>query len=555
MRPNKSISLEHRIYLLEKKLNEDLKESDPAYDIRSSDPEKIFAALKKGADIDTMDAQGKTPLLRLCENYTYSDPLSIKYISLLLKKGARVNLSDFKGVTPLYIGITKQSKDLCKLLLDNGADLFYEGYPKENGVAECLLDLIIRYRPFNSQVLREYLFTNKFMPEIIKKGRCGSLFVDLLRWSPFRSNPDLIEDFIDSCFKASSNPRTFLLQFSQRSTDIIRFAREGMAEAAMNALAKNGWFYNIINTSDFNEYKPTQLQTVLDLSQRYLDNSLKTETVNLDITFELLLRTFVAQDVLKIQVPIDLVCNVFLSDEQAVRGKLCFLIMNLQNSILSGGIKKSEIKTYIQAINSFINKSHYNFSNDSLYEAMITNYIRKEGSLKDKSYNPLTRLIARMTMLNVDGLNSQHVIELLFKSKNDYFIEILTEFNILESLDDTNIGLLQNYFYRNNRSSYISNNWMPYLDEFFSNSYKYKQNKFHEDTAFIAEIINSIRSDEAPRELRNRVDANPSILASREIQRELRNPRYDTQYTARNYRNTYNRWLSQNKEETSKYDF
>ena len=76
--------------------------------------------LEAGADVNTRDKLGLSPLLVACGKTTQG------YRSIaeaLIKKGAMINVRDTLGFTPLLLALTGGNLDLAKLLIERGADL------------------------------------------------------------------------------------------------------------------------------------------------------------------------------------------------------------------------------------------------------------------------------------------------------------------------------------------------------------------------------------------------------------------------------------------------
>jgi ankyrin repeat protein len=77
---------------------------------------QVLSLLERGVAVDTLDAEGRTPLMYASYNgYT-------EIIRKLLEKGANVNLQDSYGRTALMMASSGPFKESVKLLLDSSAD-------------------------------------------------------------------------------------------------------------------------------------------------------------------------------------------------------------------------------------------------------------------------------------------------------------------------------------------------------------------------------------------------------------------------------------------------
>ncbi len=76
--------------------------------------------LKAGADVDTADKMGLTPLLLACGKNTQG----FKGIAeLLIQKGANVNVRDPLGSTPLLLALSGGTEDIAEMLIEHGANI------------------------------------------------------------------------------------------------------------------------------------------------------------------------------------------------------------------------------------------------------------------------------------------------------------------------------------------------------------------------------------------------------------------------------------------------
>ena len=80
---------------------------------------RIKATLFLGADVNTRDSEGWTPLIHAMQKR------NIEIMRLLLKKGADPNIKSDSNSTALMYAAWELQKDFVKLLIENGADVFY----------------------------------------------------------------------------------------------------------------------------------------------------------------------------------------------------------------------------------------------------------------------------------------------------------------------------------------------------------------------------------------------------------------------------------------------
>ncbi len=78
----------------------------------------VALLLDAGADVNTTDATGRTPLM-------FAQP---KYIGALLAAGAQINAQDDDGETALMKAAGSADIDKVKVLLENGADRVITDY-------------------------------------------------------------------------------------------------------------------------------------------------------------------------------------------------------------------------------------------------------------------------------------------------------------------------------------------------------------------------------------------------------------------------------------------
>lgn len=86
---------------------------------RSGWGDVVELMIKKGADVDD-ESYGETPLLKVAGKKVND----VNLARILIKNGADVNSKDAQGNTPLYHAILNKNTAMIKLLLDNGADMY-----------------------------------------------------------------------------------------------------------------------------------------------------------------------------------------------------------------------------------------------------------------------------------------------------------------------------------------------------------------------------------------------------------------------------------------------
>lgn len=81
------------------------------------DVAKAEAALKAGADPNSLGLDNETQLMMVCQNCNNSE-----MVRVLLKYGAKPDLHDVGGYTALMTACQGEKPDMVKVLLENGAD-------------------------------------------------------------------------------------------------------------------------------------------------------------------------------------------------------------------------------------------------------------------------------------------------------------------------------------------------------------------------------------------------------------------------------------------------
>ncbi|MCS7244590.1 MAG: ankyrin repeat domain-containing protein [candidate division WOR-3 bacterium] len=104
---------------------------------------KVKDLIKKGADINSKNEYGKTPLHIAVEN-NYED-----IVKVLLENKADVNIKDNNGNTPLHIAVMKGNEYIIKELLKNGANENIKNNdgktPKELAIENGIEDLFKKH--------------------------------------------------------------------------------------------------------------------------------------------------------------------------------------------------------------------------------------------------------------------------------------------------------------------------------------------------------------------------------------------------------------------------
>ena len=95
-----------------KNINEQLSDASKFYNIK-----EIKKLISRGADIDSKDKEGYTPLiLSISDGY-------FDIVELLLNNGADINLPDNRDRTPLMHALMYNKLHITELLLKRGADI------------------------------------------------------------------------------------------------------------------------------------------------------------------------------------------------------------------------------------------------------------------------------------------------------------------------------------------------------------------------------------------------------------------------------------------------
>jgi ankyrin repeat protein len=85
--------------------------------VRTGQLRKAVRALKKGADANARNGQGRTPLHQAVAGR------KADFVELLAGRGADINAGDKTGETPLHIAADADDRQMAELLIANGADV------------------------------------------------------------------------------------------------------------------------------------------------------------------------------------------------------------------------------------------------------------------------------------------------------------------------------------------------------------------------------------------------------------------------------------------------
>jgi ankyrin repeat protein len=80
--------------------------------VRRGDEPAIILLLRKGADINGQDADGKTPMHWAAQSGNEA------MVKLLIEKGANINCEDYHGKTPLQLAMKNANEVTARLLIE-----------------------------------------------------------------------------------------------------------------------------------------------------------------------------------------------------------------------------------------------------------------------------------------------------------------------------------------------------------------------------------------------------------------------------------------------------
>ena len=104
--------------------------------------------INSGADINIANANGKTPLFQMTENFTYRNSVdNVELATLLINSGANVNKADIEGRTPLFMAVKITNYDMIKVLINFNADV-----NKANNKGQTPLQVAIRNK--NDEIIQ-----------------------------------------------------------------------------------------------------------------------------------------------------------------------------------------------------------------------------------------------------------------------------------------------------------------------------------------------------------------------------------------------------------------
>lgn len=88
---------------------------------QSLDSMSIQDLVRRGAEVDTLDAEGNTPLLAL--DYSLHFPEMLNVVRLLLEAGANLDATSSNGDTALHMSAANHRVEIMEQLLKSGADV------------------------------------------------------------------------------------------------------------------------------------------------------------------------------------------------------------------------------------------------------------------------------------------------------------------------------------------------------------------------------------------------------------------------------------------------
>lgn len=96
--------------------------------------------LAKGANVKVKNKEEMTPLMLMAQSYNNNSKDAQVRINALLKAGAAVNDANMSGQTALMMAVNNRSKDMVRILLENGADPSVEDKNGSNILSYAISD-------------------------------------------------------------------------------------------------------------------------------------------------------------------------------------------------------------------------------------------------------------------------------------------------------------------------------------------------------------------------------------------------------------------------------
>lgn len=127
--------------------------TDQLFDaVRDAQMERIRELVALGADINSTNDEGFTPLVLACTHPDIRRAGSL--ISCLLEEGADVNKCDHSGYTPLFIAVLAKRLGIVQTLLERGANPNINFFPNHTPkVVSSALDLV--HKRYLNAVIKE----------------------------------------------------------------------------------------------------------------------------------------------------------------------------------------------------------------------------------------------------------------------------------------------------------------------------------------------------------------------------------------------------------------
>jgi ankyrin repeat protein len=124
-----------------------IQETPLHYAMTNNRREAAKILLASGADVNTKDRYGRTPLHLVIANFYYGKTIRKELTKFLIANGADINASDNCNRTPLHYacsfnkicGVWKNEKeDIAKILIANGADVNIKNNYGETPLAQAI---------------------------------------------------------------------------------------------------------------------------------------------------------------------------------------------------------------------------------------------------------------------------------------------------------------------------------------------------------------------------------------------------------------------------------